>query len=136
LSKAKDTFDPNKLYLILEDYNVRLRPVDITRNFGAGLIFYGFSWLVDNQSYEKEIEEWAKYKPEVDDTFYNYSNVNYEDISPKINIGTNRKPIIIEPYYDLDSIKSCKIDIYFGVPKDMETGKLYYGEKLIVDFEL
>ena len=78
----------------------------------------------------------VSFKPEVEDTFLNYSRDGFKDISPKINIGTKRKPIIIEPYYDLDTIKSCKIDVYFGVPKDLKKGKVFYGDVLIADFKL
>lgn len=136
LSKEKDTFNPNKLYLISDKHRIRLRPIDITRNFGAGWIFYGFGRLIQNQTDDKRINEWANYKSEIEDVFYNYTQEGYEDISPKINIGSNRKPKIIEPYYDLDDIKSCKIDVYFGVPKDFKKGKLFYAEALIADFEL
>ena len=113
-----------------------MRPIDITRNFGAGMIFYGFDRLLHNNTAHEKVKEWASYKPEVNDSFYAYTQKEYKDISYRLNIGTKRNPIIIEPYYDLDIIKDCKIDVYFGVPKDLERGKVFYGDILIADFEI
>jgi hypothetical protein len=136
ISGEKEDFDPNKFYLISDKYKVRVRPIDLKHNHKVGMDFIGFPYLIDFKPIDKRINKWAEYKPEIKDTFWDYKIDGYQDISPSINFGTKRKPRNISPYRDHKGLRSCRIDVYFSVPVDFEKGKIYYGNKIIADFEL
>ena len=135
-SGKKENFDPNKFYLTSEKYKVRVRPIDLKHNYAVGMVFIGFPYLIDFNPKDKRIKQWAKYKPEIEDTFWNYKIDGFQDISPSINFGTKRKPKKVSPYLDHKELRACRIDVYFSVPKEFEKGKIYYGTKVIADFEL
>ncbi|WP_299116006.1 hypothetical protein [uncultured Winogradskyella sp.] len=133
ISGGKEDFDPNKFYLVSDEYKVRMRPLDIRHNYATGWIFIGFDHLTDFQPTDKKLKEWICYKPEVRDTFRDYKIEGYEDVYPSINFGTKRKPKVASPYFDLRELKSCKVDLYFSAPKSMKKFRIYYGEKLLAD---
>lgn len=136
LSGKKDDFDPNKFYLVSDGYKWRVRPIDVRHNYAAGWIFIGFEYLVDFQPTDKRLKEWLSYKPEVKNTFNDYKIDGYKDICPNINFGTKRKPKLSSPYLNHKELKSCKVDLYFSLPKDLKKFKVYYGETLIADTKI
>lgn len=136
ISGEKEDFDPNKFSLVSEKYKFRLRPIDLKHNYAVGMVFIGFPYLVDFNPKDEKIKQCVKYKPEIEDTFWDYQIEGYQDISPSINFGTKRKPKRVSPYLDHKELRACRIDVYFSVPKDLEKGKVYYGNEIIADFEL
>ncbi len=132
-SNELENFDPNKFYLIPEAYKVRVRPIDVRNNYAVGMIYLGFEYLVDFQPTDKNLKTWLSYNPEIKNTFYDYKIEGYEDVVPTINFGTKKKPKIASPYLGHKMLKSCKMDVYFSLPKDIKSFKVYYGKTLIVD---
>jgi hypothetical protein len=136
VSGEKEDFDPNMFYLVSDEYKKRIRPLDIRHNYAVGWIYIGFGHLVNFQPKDKKLKEWLSYKPEVRNTFDDYKIDGYQDVSPNINFGTKRKPKIVSPYLDQKELKSCKVDLYFSLPKDLKKFRIYYGSKLISDNRL
>jgi hypothetical protein len=136
LSGNKEMFDPNKFYVVSEKYKTRIRPLDIRHNYAAGWIYIGFDKLVDFDPTDKGLSKWLSYKPEVKDTFEDFQIVDYQDVSPKINFGTTKKPKIASPYMEPKELKSCKVDLYFSLPLDFKDLQVYYGSQLILDTEI
>lgn len=131
ISGKKENFDPNKFYLVADDFKLRMKPMDLRHNYGVGMMYIGFDYLVDFQPTELRYREWLMYKPEITDTFYDYKIEGYTDVVPNINFGTQREPKIVSPYLDHRELKSCKIDVYFSLPKDLKSFKVYYGNQLL-----
>ncbi len=136
LSGQKEDFDPNKFYLVSDSYKWRVRPIDVRHNYAAGWIYIGFDYLVDFQPTDKKLTDWLSYRPEVKNTFDDFKMEGYQDICPVINFGTKRKPKMSSPYLDHKELKSCKIDLYFSLPKDLKKFKVYYGNTLIADTKI
>jgi len=135
-SNEKEIFDPNKFYLISNEYKIRLRPVDIKNNYAVGAVFVGFAFLINERPKTRREKEWFIYNPEIKDSFKDFQLEGYEDIDCKINFGTKRKPKLKSHYYGYKKLKSCRIDVYFIVPKEFKNGKVYYGETLLTDFSI
>ncbi|WP_396596921.1 hypothetical protein [Dokdonia sp. R86516] len=133
VSGEKDDFDPNKFYLVSDEYKKRIRPLDVRHNYAAGWIYIGFGHLVNFQPKDKKLKEWLSYKPEVENTFNDYKIEGYQDVCPNINFGTKRKPKMASPYLDHKELKSCKVDLYFSLPKELKKFRIYYGTELISD---
>jgi len=133
LSRKRESFDPNKFYLVSDQYQVRLRTLDVRYNYAAGWIFLPFDKLVEDQNANQGIEDFVCYKPEVEDTFKDYSMEGYEDISPEINFGTKKKPKVVSPYLNPEDLRACKIDMYFTLPKDLKEFRIYYGSTIIAE---
>lgn len=131
LSGENDDFDPNKFYLISEDDKTRLMPVDVRYNYAAGWIFVPFNYLVDYKVTDKKLKQWLSYNPTVKNTFFDYTIDGYKDICPSINFGTRRKPKRKTPYFDHEELKSCKVDVYFSLPKTNKNIKIFYGDVLL-----
>ncbi|MBJ6368580.1 hypothetical protein [Snuella sedimenti] len=126
-------FDPNKFYLVTDQYKKRVKPIDVRHNYAAGWIFIGFEHLVNFQPTDKKLKEWLSYKPHIKNTFNDYKIEGYEDICHNINFGTKKKPRVASPYLGHKDLKSCKIDLYFSLPKDLKVFKIYYGKEIIAD---
>ena len=143
LSGNKEDFDPNKFYLVSNSYKWRVRPVDVRHNYAAGWIFIGFDYLIDFKS-SKEVKKWASYKPDIKNTFNDFKIEGYKDISNSISFGGTKesllgprsKVVTLNPYLDHKQLKSCKIDLYFSLPKDMKEFEIYYGNKLLVNTKI
>ena len=131
ISEKKEDFDPNKFYLVSDKYKTRVRPLDVRHNYAVGWIYIGFNHLVDYEPKDKKLKEWLSYKPEIRNTFNDYKIEGYKDIIPVINYGKKRKPKNVSPYLDHKELKSCKVDLYFSLPKDLKKFRIYYGTKLI-----
>lgn len=84
---------------------------------------------------KQDIKKWADYKPNIKDTFLDYKINGFQDISCSIDFGTRKKPNLVLPYFDNKNLKSCKIEVYFSIPSELEKGKVYYGDNVIADFE-
>jgi len=135
-SGEKDDFDPNKFYLVSSDLKIRVRPLDVRNNFAVGWMYAPFNHLVNYEPKDKTLKQWLSYKPEIKNTFNDYKMEGYEDVISSINYGTKRKPKIATPYLDHKELKSCKIDLYFSLPKELKRFKIYYGDHLISENEL
>ncbi|MGJ8549597.1 hypothetical protein [Winogradskyella wichelsiae] len=133
-SKKKEYFDPNKFYLVSDEYKKRLRPVDIKHNHAMGT-FLGFRRLIDEKPKDKKTY-WYSYKPSIRDSFLDYKIDSYEDVDNCINFGTKRKPRNKSIYFDYKKIKSNTVDIYFIVPKNFKMGKIYFGNELLKEFNV
>ncbi|MDN3491733.1 hypothetical protein [Winogradskyella bathintestinalis] len=133
-SKKKEYFDPNKFYLVSDEYKQRLRPVDMKHNHAMGT-FLGFKRLIDEKPKDKKTY-WYSYKPSTKDSFVDYKIDGYEDVDNCINFGTERRPKIKSIYFDYKKIKSNTVDIYFIVPKNFKRGKIYFGNELLKEFNV
>ena len=136
LSKKKEDFDPNKFYLVSDEYKIRVRPLDIRHNYAVGWIYLAFPNLVNKTQKDTSLDYWVKYKPNIKDTFYDFKIEGLNDINPAINFGTKQNPKIVNPYFDHKKLKSCKIDLYFSLPKELENIKIYYGDILIKETKI
>ena len=136
LSGENDDFDPNKFYLVCDENKTRIMPVDVRYNYAAGWIFVPFDYLVDFNITDKKLKQWLSYKPEIKNTFFDYKMEGYEDVCPTINFGTKRKPKVKTPYFDHEELKSCKLDVYFSLPKDIKDIKIYYANVLLKETKL
>lgn len=125
LTNNKDTFDPNKLFVLLHDKKVRVRSFD-----------GDFSKLIDVEKDDKDSGTWYSYKPDIADTFKDYQIDGYKDIETCLDFGTKRKPNVKPIYFDYKEIKSNSFNVYFALPKDQIKGELYYGDIKLMDFEL
>ena len=111
VSGKKDDFDPNKFYLVSDDYKIRVRPIDVRHNYGAGWIYIGFQHLVNFRP-KGNLRQWLKYRPKVKNTFNDYKIEGYQDVQPSINFGTKIKPNVASPYLNHKDLRSCKIDLH------------------------
>jgi len=125
LSNKKESFDPNKLFVLLNDKKVRLRPFD-----------GDFIKLVDVKPDEKNRADSYEYKPEIIDTFKDYQIDGFTDIECCLDFGTKKKPHVKPIYFDHREIKSNSFSIYFAMPKNQSKGILYYGNIELIDFEM
>lgn len=133
LSKDREAFDPNKFYLVIDELKYQVRPIDVRYNYGVGMIYVAFGYLspspiIKDINVSKYILD---YDPRTPDTFYDYVIDGYENIAPCINFGTKKNERLIFPYYKTQELRSCKLDIYFSIPKDVKEAKIYYGSTLI-----
>lgn len=135
VSKKKEVFDPNKFYLVSDEFKSRLRPVDMKHNF-AMTTFMGFHKLIDEKPNEDKKTYWYTYNPSIKDTFLDYKIEGYNDVDNCINFGTNRNPNNKSIYFNHKNLKSNTVDVYFIVPKNFTSGKIYYGNELLADFNV
>lgn len=133
LSKKRESFDGNKFYLISDVYKVRLRPIDLKFNYVAHTLWQ-FDRLTDNA--EASGQNAYKFKPEIKDTFLDYSKEGYEDISAKLDFGTKTNPDARFYYFDHKPVRANTIDVYFVVPEEFARGTLYYGDQELTVFEV
>lgn len=129
----KNNIDPNKFYLVLDNYKVRLRPVDLKYPFAMASV--AFDRLIkedEKNTGHTALGGYAK-GTGVPDTFPNYSIEGYKDIDINLNFGTEKKPIIRTVYYRPNDIESSLIDIYFMMPKTAKNARFFYGDIKISD---
>ena len=135
-SRKKVLFDPNKFYLLSDEYRFRERPVDIKHDY-VMTSYLGFEKLVDEISKEDNRNSHLNFREHsIIDTFNNYKVEGYKDIEITLNYGTDKKPVPKIVYFDHKKIKSKTVDVYFIVPLEFSSGKIYYGNELLVDFIL
>ncbi|SRX73604.1 hypothetical protein [Aequorivita antarctica] len=125
LTNEKETFNPNNLYVVLRDKNLRLRPFD-----------GDFIQLVDVKPDDKTPYYGYHYNPEVTDTFKDYQMEGFKDVETCIDYGTNKKPHIKPIYFNTREFKTETFNLYFAMPKDQISGELYYGNIKLMDFKL
>jgi len=121
LTNKKESFDPNKLFVLLNDKKVRLRAFD-----------GDFAKLVDVQTDSYDYS----YKPEIADTFKDFQIEGYSDVESCIDFGTKKKPDVKPIYFNHIEIKSGSFNIYFAMPKDQSKFELYYGAIKLLDYEM
>ncbi|WP_111881159.1 hypothetical protein [Aequorivita sp. CIP111184] len=124
-------FDPNKLSLLSDQFNARFSVSEVL--FASFFQTRGFQMLTTNDT-EKPV--FAKYDSSVPNTFNNYTFEGYKDCSIDLNFGTNRKPIIHTIYFRPQNIDKNVLDVYFVVPNELTTGKLYFGDTLISEIDI
>ncbi|MDP2688064.1 MAG: hypothetical protein Q8O62_12630 [Aequorivita sp.] len=124
-------FDPNKLSLLSDKFDARFSVSEVL--FATFFQTSGFQMLTNNDS-EKAI--FADYDPSVPNTFGDYSFEGYKDCPITLNFGTNRKPINHTIYFRPNNIDKNVLDVYFVVPNELTTGKLYFGDTLISEIEI
>ncbi len=124
-------FDPNKLSLLSDQFNARFSVSEVL--FATFFQTRGFQMLTTNDT-EKPV--FAKYDSSVPNTFDNYTFEGYKDCSIDLNFGTNRKPIIHTIYFRPQNIDKNVLDVYFVVPNELTTGKLYFGDTLISEIDI
>ncbi len=78
------------------------------------------------------------YNPKIKDSFYDYKFEGYTDFAPKINFGTEKKPIVSEIYYAPITMNSFVADAFFAVHKFESEPfyQLYYGNEKIADIDI
>lgn len=124
-------FDPNKLSLVNDEFKMRFSLSEIY--FATFFRGKGFQMLTTN---EIERPIFAHYDASVPNTFGNYTFEGYKDCPLDLNFGTNRKPIIHTIYFRPNTIDKNVLDIFFVVPNELTTGKLYFGNTLISEIEI
>ena len=129
VSNKKKDFDPNKFYLVSDEYKKRLRPVDMKHNY-AMTTFIGFEKLIDEKPKDEKKTYWYSYNPSIKDSFWDFKIDGYSEVDNCINFGTKNKPKIKSIYFNHKKLKSNTVDVYFVVPKNFEKGKIYYGNNL------
>ena len=135
VSNKKQDFDPNKFYLVSDEYKIRLRPVDMKHNY-AMTTFTGFEKLIDEKPKDGEKTYWYSYNPSIKDTFWDFKIDGYSDIDNCINVGTKKTLNIKSIYFNHKELKSNTVAVYFVVPTNFEKGKIYFGNELLADFNL
>lgn len=138
LSKKREMFDPNKFYMVSNEYKNRYRPVDIKHNFFAhGYLEFERLDIPDlDTTIEKKENYTCNYDYSVKDTFLDYKIAGFNDVNCCVNYGTKKKPNFRCIYYRPKKIRLNYIDVYFIVPKEYMKGTIYYGNEKLVDFEL
>ncbi|SCY14985.1 hypothetical protein SAMN05192588_1391 [Nonlabens sp. Hel1_33_55] len=136
LTGQKESFDPNKFYLVSNEANVRVRPLDVRYNYAAGWIFIPFNRLAFNSMDAQKVKDLVSYDPDIKDTFQNYDIDGFENISPDINFGTKKKPKIFPSYLEPEDLKSCKLDLYFALPNELKNFEIYHGDEKIANVTL
>ncbi len=124
-------FDPNKLSLVNNDYKARFSVSEVY--FATFFRSKGFQMLTTNDT-EKPI--FANYDPSVPNTFNDFSMEGFKDCPIDLNFGTNRKPIIHTIYFRPNTVDKNVLDIFFVVPNELTTGKLYFGNTLISEIDI
>lgn len=124
-------FDPNKLSLLSDQFKARFSVSEVL--FATFFETSGFQMLTTNDM-EKPI--FARYDPSVPNTFNDYSFEGYKDYSLDLNFGTTRKPIVHTIYFRPQNIDKNVLDVYFVVPNELTSGKLYFGDTLISEIDI
>ncbi|PKA84532.1 hypothetical protein ATE92_2728 [Ulvibacter sp. MAR_2010_11] len=133
----KVIIDPNKFYLVVDNYKIRVRPVDLKYPFALASI--AFVRLIKEDEYGSGNTARGGYNKndEVVDTFKDYAIPGYLDIETTLNFGSENKPRIKTIYYQPNDIENSLVDIYFMLPKDVMQFSFYYGdilvEKILID---
>ncbi|HPE82711.1 MAG: hypothetical protein KDC94_08590 [Aequorivita sp.] len=127
----KTILDPNKLSLVNDAFKARFSISEIY--FATFFRGKGFQMLTSNET-EKPI--FADYDVSVANTFNDYSIEGYKDCPIALNFGTNRKPIVHTIYFRPNTIDKNVLDIFFVVPNELTSGKLYFGDTLISEIEI
>lgn len=128
LSKKREDFDPNKLSLVSEKYKVRFRPIDVKHNEFM-TAYFGIGYLVDHDLGDESKFFYLSYKPDIKDTFEDYSRDGYKNLQANINFGTKTKPDLQTIYYEHKKLRSNLVDFYFSVPKELTKGSIFYGNQ-------
>ncbi|MCZ4318694.1 hypothetical protein O4H26_06810 [Aequorivita viscosa] len=124
-------FDPNKLSLVNDEFKARFSVSEVL--FATFFRSKGFQLLTTNDM-EKPV--FAKYDASIPNTFDDYSIEGYKDCPINLNFGTKRKPIIHTIYFRPNTIDKNVLDLYFVVPNELKTGKLYFGDTLISELKI
>lgn len=124
-------FDPNKLSLLSDQFKARFSVSEVL--FATFFETRGFQILTTNDT-EKPV--FARYDPSVPNTFNDYSFEGYKDYSLDLNFGTTRKPIVHTIYFRPQNIDKNVLDVYFVVPNELTSGKLYFGDTLISEIDI
>ena len=132
----KNIIDPNKFYLVLDNYKIRLRPVDLKYPFAMASV--AFDRLIKEDERDTGNTAWGGYAKGtgVPDSFPDYSIEGYKDIDISLNFGTERNPIVRTVYYRPNDIESSLIDIYFMMPKTAKNARFFYGDIKISDITI
>ncbi|MBZ0326152.1 MAG: hypothetical protein K8F54_00985 [Altibacter sp.] len=125
--------DPNKFFVLVDEYKIRVRPMDLKYPFALASI--AFVRLIKENEYGRGNTVRGGYARDgsIVDTFGDYAISGYQDIETTLNYGTEKKPILKTIYYKPNDIKNSLIDIYFALPKDVTQFSFYYGEIKIDD---
>lgn len=130
LDGEQTLFDPNKLSLITDEFKTRFSVSEAL--FATFFRSKGFQLLTTN-NIEKPI--FAKYDPSVPNTFSDYAMEGYVDSPISLNFGTKRKSIVHTIYLRPNYIDKNVLDVYFVVPNELKTGKLYFENILISEIK-
>ncbi len=127
LNGEKTAFDPNKLSYISDAHKMRFSISEIQY---ATFFREGFPMLTSNNS-EDDNPVFAKYKPEFENTFFNFPHLDYKDICVNLNFGTNKKPKIHTIYFQPTEVDKNTLDVFFILPNGFKTGKILYSNILL-----
>lgn len=127
----KVIIDPNKFYLVVDSYKIRVRPVDLKYPFALASIAFVRLTKEDEYGRGNTVRGGYAKNDEVVDTFKDYAIPGYLDIETSLNFGTEKKPEVKTIYYQPNDIENSLIDIYFMLPKDVVDFSFYYGDILV-----
>lgn len=125
-------FDPNKFSFLDNDHKIRLRPTDIT--FQNMTDFWSFS-KCSKQELKKEKKR-LLYKPELEDTYYNYSPMGYKNQAQPVNYGNKKNPDLHIVFFHPKKMRNRNLHLFVVVPKSMKNGNLYYGDTKLMDINM
>jgi hypothetical protein len=133
LNKEFTLLDPNKLSLTNDANKIRFSVSQV--QFATFFRSKGFTRLTT--SYTEENKTYAvKYDPSVKNTFDDFSQEGYKDAPICLNFGTKKRPDVHTIYFKPNTIDKNVLDVYFVVPNEMKTGKVYYGDTFISDIKI
>jgi len=132
-------FDPNKFSLL--DTNNRFRYKLIDYHGIRTLRIVQGGGIIQKKIYNSKGKQIYKsaYKPEIKDTFYDFTFDGYKTIACEVNFGTKKEPITSIIYFHHTTFKKFTAQLYFGIYKQTEKPtnfELYYGDVKIADVKL
>lgn len=134
VSGSREPFDPNKFYLLSEEYKARFQTVDVKYN--AILHQYNtFGMIAENSESENKIS-YLDYNSNYENSFRKYQKEGYKDIKNCLNFGTKRNPKLECMYFAEKKIRSNIIDTYFILPLDFKEGIIFYGNQKIAEIKV
>nr|MCH9661668.1 hypothetical protein [Bacteroidota bacterium] len=109
-TKKKVLLDPNKFYLLVDQYKIKVRPLDM--KFPFGLVSIPFETLYKETDYDSQNNN-RKEPLEFSDTFYDYKYEGYKDCELIMNYGTSKKPKLKTLYRKPNKIKNSLLHLVF-----------------------
>lgn len=122
-------FDPNKFSFIDNTNKIRLRPTDVT--FQNMTDFWSFTKCSKREL--KKDKSRLLFKPDLEDTFFNYSPLNYTYTPQPVNYGSTKKPDLHIVFFEPKKMRNRNLHLFVLVPNSMALGSLYYGNTKLTE---
>ncbi|WP_055437656.1 hypothetical protein [Lacinutrix algicola] len=138
-SLNKEDIDINKFSLVDHKNKLRYRPMDISFQPVMGYLAYPKllkSKLKLGSMYKHQAG--LAYKPEIKDSYVEYTIEGYTDVEVPFNFGTKKNPKKSVVYFRPNNFHKFKSLFFFPISKSAENPDLefYYGKEKISKVEL